>query len=91
VHESHARTADLGTADPEQSPTAEPAWAVELTGGAHCVLLEGAGNMLANLWENYECSDGVTLYGDASQPWTIFGRRGSVGQLTPEIVAAMWY
>jgi hypothetical protein len=90
-------TRELPTLEPpsaEQSPTTEPAWAVELTGGARCVLLEGAGNVLANLRENYKCSDGITLYGDAnhaSEPWTIFGRQGSAGQLTPETVAAMWY
>lgn len=79
---------------PKPSPTNEPAWAVELTGGARCVLLEGAGTLLANLRENYKCSNGVTLYGDAnhaSEPWTIFGRQGSARQLTPETVAAMWY
>ncbi len=79
---------------PERSPTTEPAWAVELAGGAHCVLLEGAGNVLANLRENYKCSGGITLYGDAnhaSEPWTIFGRQGTAGQLSPETVATMWY
>lgn len=79
---------------PEPSPTAEPAWAVELADGGQCQLIEGAGNVTANLRENYGCTNGVTLYGNAShatQPWTIFGRHGTTGQLTPQPVAAMWY
>ena len=82
------------SSSPERPPTAEPAWALELTDGAHCVLLEGAGNVLANLRENYKCSDGIILYGTAnhtSQPWTIFGRQGSTEQLTPNTIAASWY
>jgi hypothetical protein len=78
----------------EPSPTTEPAWAVELADGGHCELLLGTGNITANLRESYNCTDGVTLYGDAnhtSEPWTIFGRHGSTGQLTPQPVAAMWY
>jgi hypothetical protein len=88
---------ELPTLEPtraEPPPTTEPAWAVELEDGAHCVLLEGTGNIVANLRENYKCTDGVTLYGNANraaQPWTIFGRHGSAGQLTPQPVAAMWY
>jgi hypothetical protein len=68
--------------------------AVELADGGHCELIEGAGNVTANLRENYDCTNGVTLYSNAShatQPWTIFGRHGTTGQLTPQSVGAMWY
>jgi hypothetical protein len=84
----------LEATSPEPSPTTEPAWAVELADGGHCQLLLGAGNVTANLRENYNCSNGVTLYGTANhstQPWTIFGRHGTTGQLTPQPLAAMWY
>jgi len=84
----------LEATSPEPSPTTEPAWAVELGDGGHCQLILGAGNVTADLRENYNCTNGVTLYGTAShstQPWTIFGRHGTTGQLTPQPLAAMWY
>jgi hypothetical protein len=78
----------------EPSPTTEPAWALELADGGRCRLLTGAGTPVADLRENYDCSNGFDLFGDANhstQPWTIFGRHGASGQLTPQPIAAMWY
>jgi len=82
------------TVTSEPAPTAEPAWAVELADGGRCRLITGATSMVAGLRENYDCTNGVILYGRATrstQAWTIFGRHGTTGQLTPQVVAAMWY
>jgi hypothetical protein len=83
-----------GQNNSEPPPTTEPAWAVELSDGARCRLLTGTGNIVADLRENYDCTDSMVLYGDANhatQPWTIYGRHGVTGQLTPQPIAAMWY
>jgi hypothetical protein len=75
-------------------PTTPPAWALELTNGARCLFVAGATSIVADLRYNYQCTDGLILYGNenrSTEPWTIFGRRGSTGQLTPENIAAIWF
>lgn len=76
------------------APLTDPAWAIELSDGGHCVFLAGTSTIVADLRENYQCTNGVTLYGAESrsvEPWTIFGRAGAAGQLTPEQIAAIWF
>jgi hypothetical protein len=80
--------------NPNKSPLTDPAWAIELVSGAHCIFLAGTSNIVAGLRENYDCTGGLALFGNESrrsEPWTIFGRHGSAGQLTPESIAAIWF
>lgn len=80
--------------NPNKSPLTDPAWAIELVGGAHCIFLAGTSSIVAGLRENYNCTSGLSLYGNesrSSEPWTIFGRHGSTGQLTTETIAAIWF
>ncbi len=77
-----------------KEPLADPAWAIELANGARCLFLAGTSSIVAGLRQNYECTAGWTLYGNetrSAQPWSIFGRHGSTGQLTPEAIAAIWF
>lgn len=79
---------------PSKSPLTDPAWAIELAGGERCVFLAGTSSIVAGLRENYDCTGGLSLYGNESrrsEPWTIFGRHGSTGQLTPESIAVIWF
>jgi hypothetical protein len=80
--------------NPSQSALTDPAWAIELVGGERCLFLAGTSNIVAGLRENYNCTGGLSLYGNESrhsEPWTIFGRHGSTGQLTSESIAAIWF
>ncbi len=75
-------------------PLTDPAWAIELSRGSRCLFLAGTSSIVADLRQNYECSGGLSLYGNetrSSEPWTIFGRHGSTGQLTPETIVAIWF
>lgn len=79
---------------PNKSPLTDPAWAIELIGGERCLFLAGTSSVIAGLRENYKCSGGLSLYGNesrSSEPWSIFGRHGATGQLTPESIAAIWF
>lgn len=79
---------------PNKSPLTDPAWAIELVAGAHCIFLAGTSSIVAGLRENYSCTGGLALFGNESrhsEPWTIFGRRGATGQLTAENIAAIWF
>jgi hypothetical protein len=80
--------------NPNKSPLTDPAWAIELAGGDHCIFLAGTSSVVAGLRENYDCTGGLSLFGNESrmtEPWTIFGRHGSTGQLTPESIATIWF
>jgi hypothetical protein len=56
--------------------------------------LAGTSSIVAGLRQNDECTDGLSLHGNETrscEPWTIFGRGGSTGQLAPETIAAIWF
>jgi len=75
-------------------PLRAPAWALELTNGARCPFVAGATSIVADLRYNYQCTDGLILYGNenrSTEPWTIFGRHGSTGHLIPESIKAIWF
>ncbi|MGA9315422.1 MAG: hypothetical protein WBV77_12430 [Solirubrobacteraceae bacterium] len=78
----------------DNDPQTDPAWAIELTSGARCLFLAGTSSIVAGLRQSYECTGGLSLFGNearSSEPWTIFGRHGSMGQLTQETVASIWF
>ena len=53
----------------------------------------GRWHLLASLRENFECTNGYTLYGSISErrdPWTILGRNRGFAA-TAQRVAAVWY
>jgi hypothetical protein len=82
------------TGDTATTPEREPAWAIQLGDGGRCLFLAGTSSIVADLRLNYECTNGLSLYGNANhsaEPWTIFGRHGTTGQLLPEPIAAIWY
>lgn len=79
---------------PSKPPLTDPAWAIELARGERCIFLAGTSSIVAGLRENYSCTGGLSLYGNESrrsEPWTIFGRHGSTGQLTAESIAVIWF
>jgi hypothetical protein len=88
-------TKDLPTANNVSSePTTPPAWALELTNGARCLFVAGATSIVADLRYNYQCTEGLILYGNenrSTDSWTIFGRHGSTGQLIPQNIASIWF
>jgi hypothetical protein len=80
--------------NPSKPPLTDPAWAIELVGGQHCVFLAGTSSIVAELRDDYSCTGGLSLFGNESrttEPWTIFGRHGSTGQLTPETIKSIWF
>jgi hypothetical protein len=82
------------TGNTARPPLTDPAWAIELVGGERCLFLAGTSSIVADLRQNYECPGNLGLYGNetrSTEPWTIFGRKGSTGQLTPEPIAAIWF
>lgn len=62
----------------ENAPTAD--WALELSNGAHCVLITGTIGVLGGVWLPYYCSSGASAgtLNTQSEPWTVeYNRQGS--------------
>lgn len=77
-----------------REPLHDPAWAIELANGAHCLILQGATSVQGNLPYSYQCNDGLALYGNENRetrPWTIFGRHAHTPQLSTEQISAIWF
>jgi Protein kinase domain len=76
-----------------QGTSGQP-WAIELADGSKCLPISGASSVIANQRLNFDCSDGLGLYGNVQRSgshWTIFAGAQHSGQITMRPIATAWF
>lgn len=69
-------------------------WALQLADGSQCLLLGGATTVVAGQRLNYDCANGLALYGNvqrSGQVWMIYAGTPHSAQLTLRPVATAWF
>ena len=77
----------------DQGTRGQP-WAIQLADGSKCLPISGASNVIANQRLNFDCSDGLGLYGNvqrSSSVWTIFAGAQHSAQITMRPIATAWF
>ncbi len=82
-----------GLRDNDAGTSAQP-WALQLADGSQCLLLGGATTVVAGQRLNYDCDNGLALYGNVQRQgsvWMIYTGAQHSAQLTLRPVATTWF
>jgi hypothetical protein len=81
-----------GLADKDTGTSGQP-WALQLADGSQCLLLGGATTVVAGQRLNYDCANGLALYGNVQRGrvWMIYTGTQHSAQLNLRPVASAWF